>query len=208
MSAVVATGGNLFAGVQTNAGPTLNLRLNQTEDNTRIFSYAEQLDIPLPRGVTYHASAPGVYDDNNDYQPGIIPGAGIAKVRSYIFHFDPTSGFPSQNSSAWVEFSGPIYVITHPNNELEASDTPFGIPTWDYANGGFSVADRGFDLNGGDEFRITRPSGNYRLDLEVQASTGMDELRVIEVVGTVPEPASLSMLASAGLLLLRRRASG
>ena len=196
LAGVVGYGGDVFAGVETSPPGNFDLRLNATEDNTRTHVYQERANITLPSGVKYHAHAPGNYQTNASLVNATIPFGGTANVTSYIFHFDPTSGFPAKTSAGWVDFDKEIYVITHPNNDLDASDVPFGIPGVQYSNGGFSIADRGYDLGANfDAFSISNPSaGVWRLDFDCQASTGMDELRVIEVNYIVPEPSSLALI--------------
>jgi hypothetical protein len=203
---VLNYGGNIYAGVSSIPPANMDLRLNATEDNTRTYVFAEQT-LTLPNGVMYHAHNPGTYQSNSNLTRQMIPGGNAALVTSYIIHFDPTSGFPPKSSDGWIDFSGPIYVISQPpgagSNDLDNTDSPLGIPFVDYASGVFAIADRGFDLGGNnDVFSITNPTaGVWRLAWSCTASTGMDELRVVEMI---PEPGSVGM-ASLGVLALLRR---
>lgn len=180
-------------------GPPASLRLNDFENNTQTQVWVEQQGMLLPSSVYYNAHNPGTYQQNSALVHQTIPGAGSMFVNSYIFHFDPTSGIRSSTGS--VDFDHDIYVISE-NNDLDSSDVWFGMPGVQYATG--LLSDRGYDLASNDAFWISNPSaGVWRLTFEAHASTGMDELRVIET----PEPASLTMLALAGLHVLRRRST-
>lgn len=200
---VVGYGGNIFAGVETSPPGNYNLQLNHTEDNTRAHVYQEQAGIVLDRNVNYHAHLNGTYQQNSALVQNTIPGVNTTLVTSYLVHFDPTSGAFGHTASGYVDFSNPFYVITHPNNDLDAADIPFGMPGVQYGTG---LSDRGFDLASNDAFWISNPSaGVWRLQFEANASTGMDELRIIEVVGSVPSAGPLTLLAAGGLIAARRR---
>ncbi len=195
-------GGNIYAGIQTSPPSNYDLRLNATEDNTRTRVYLEQSNVLLQHQTYYNAHFNGTYQQNSALVRQAIPGTGTAVVNSYIFHFDPTSGFPTRTSTGFVEFTNPIYVISR-NSDLDASDVRFGMTGVQYATG--PLSDRGYDLAANDAFWISTPrTGIWRLDFYARSSTGMDQLRVIEMV-SVPAPASLALLGMGGLLTARRR---
>lgn len=202
-ASIVGSGGNIHGPYSS---PTNDLRLNRTEDNTRMWVFSERQNVVVPPNIKYHAKNNGNYATHASLTSQPLPYAGVGVVNSYMLHFDPTSGIPPKSASGYVDFNNPIYIITHPNNDLDISDGPFGFPTTQYASAAFSIADRGFDLAGAnDNFSISNPSaGVWRLDFDVTASTGMDELRVIEYV-SVPEPASLGAIGATLLVLRRRR---
>lgn len=182
--------------------PSQDLRLGRTEDNTRSWVFMEKRGVGLPSGLVYDAHKPGRYTLNSDLESGspTIPGTAKTLANSYIFHFDPTSGAARRHSDGYIDFDKPIYVISR-NNNLDASDSLLGVGIYP---GSFSpIADRGYDLVTEDWFEISRPSANiWRLEFHTSATTGMDQLRVVE---TVPAPASLALLSLGGLAAARRR---
>lgn len=200
MGDVYNYGGSIYAGVETSPPIGRDFRLNRLEDNTRTRVYLENYNTPILPFTLYDATSVGRYDSNSDLRPGYIPtGAGV-RGNSYLFHFDPTSGVPAKESRGWVEFTHPIYVLST-NPSLDQSDFNYGFAGAAYATG--IVADRGFDLNPQDWFDISNPQpGIWRLEFFARASTGMDELRVIEVI---PAPASLALLGLGGSIAFRRR---
>lgn len=178
--------------------PSDDLRLNNTEDNTRSWVFLEQQGVGLPSNLIYDAHSPGRYTLNSDLRPGIIPGNASSRVNSYIFHFDPTSGASRKYSDGYIDFSNPIYVIST-NQNLANSDPALGVGTYP---GWF--ADRGYDLVSEDWFDISNPSANvWRLEFHTSATTGMDQLRVVETL--VPAPGSLALLGLGGMAAARRR---
>lgn len=201
---VVGSSG-LFAGVETSPPGNYNLQLNHTEDNTRAHAYLEQYRILLDRPVRYHAHNFGSYMNNGQLTNGTIPGVMTSIVNSYLIHFDPTSGAGGRTTSGYIDFNAPIYVITHPNNDIDQTDARFGMAGVTYGQG---LSDRGFDLASNDWFDIGNPAaGVWRLSFEANASTGMDEMRIIEIVGSIPTPGSVALLGLGGIAALRRRRS-
>lgn len=198
-ASVVGQGGNV-GGPWTS--PPASLKLNKTEHNTLTNVWIEQQNMLLPSNVWYNAHNPGTYQQVSSLVHNTIPGAGTSRVNSYIFHFDPTSGIPTKTSKGYVDFDHEIYVITK-NGDIDSSDVPFGMSGTQYATS--MLADRGYDLAANDAFWISNPSaGVWRLQFEARASTGMDELRVIEIA-SVPTPGSIALLGGAGLAAFRRR---
>ncbi len=201
---VVNYGGQLFAGVETSPPGNYNLQLNHTEDNTRAHAYLEQYRILLDRQVTYHAHGQGSYMTPGSLTTATrIPGVNTSIVNSYLIHFDPTSGLGGRTTTGWIEFNAPIYIITHPNNDIDQTDARFGMNGVTYGQG---LSDRGWDLASADWFDISTPSaGIWKLSWEANASSGMDEMRIIEIVDTIPTPGSVALLGLGGLAVLRRR---
>lgn len=181
-----------------------DLRLNRTEDNTRSWVFLEQQGVGLPSNLVYNAHAPGRYTATAQLEPGspFIPGDVNTRANSYIFHFDPTSGVGRKHSDGYIDFNKEIYVISK-NNDLDDSDLKVGVGIYP---GRFSpIADRGYDLVSEDWFDISRPSpGVWRLEFHTSATTGMDQLRVIET-WQVPAPGSLALLGLGGMVAVRRR---
>lgn len=178
--------GAIFAGVETSPPSNYDLRLNATEDNTRTRVFMEHYRILLASNVYYNATGVGTYQQNSSLVHRVIPDGNSATVNSYIFHFDPTSGWGNRRVQGWVEFTSPIYVISK-NADLDAADVHFGMPGVQYATG--PASDRGYDLAANDAFWISQPqAGIWRLTFDATATTGMDELRVIEVVHIPPPP--------------------
>jgi hypothetical protein len=183
-----------------------DLKLNQTEDNTRSWVWIEQRGVGLPSGTVYDAHTPGRYTLNSQLEQGspTIPGDATSLANSYVFHFDPTSGLGTKHSDGYIDFDKPIYVISR-NNTLDDSDLKYGVPGAEYPGRFSPIADRGYDLVSEDWFDISRPSaGVWRLEFHTSATTGMDQLRVVET-WKVPAPGSLALLALGGLTAARRR---
>ncbi|MCC6677015.1 MAG: PEP-CTERM sorting domain-containing protein [Phycisphaerales bacterium] len=182
-----------------------DLRLNKTEDNTRSWVFREQQNVGLPSTLVYNAHKLGRYTLFSDLESGspIIPGDASSLANSYIFHFDPTSGVGTKHSNGYVDFDREIYVITK-NNDLDDSDGLLGVGQYP---GRFSpIADRGYDMRGTEDwFDISNPSPNvWRLEFGTSATTGMDQLRVVETWKT-PAPSSLALLGLGGMVAVRRR---
>jgi hypothetical protein len=181
-----------------------DLRLGATEDNTRSWVFIEQQNVGLPSNLIYDAHNPGRYTLNSDLETGspTIPGNVHSRANSYIFHFDPTSGVPRKHSDGYIDFSNPIYVMSR-NESLDASDGRLGVGI--YPNAFSPVADRGYDLVSEDWFEISNPSPNvWRLEFHTSATTGMDQLRVVET-WMVPAPGALALMGFGGLVAARRR---
>lgn len=192
-------GGNIFAGVETSPPSNNDLRLGRTEDNTRAHVYREGYHVPLQLGTVYDAEANGRYDQNSDLRQGVVPFVGNGRVNSYLIHFDPTSGARNRSARGWIDFDQKIYVLSR-NQSLDNTDNDYGFASVRYP--GF-LADRGMDLNPQDWFDISTPSpGIWRLEFFVEARTGLDQMRVIELV---PAPSSLALLGAGGLIAVRRR---
>lgn len=180
--------------------PGLDLSLNHTEDNTDTYAYLEQYNVTLRSGTYYNANLNGTYPQSSSIVRQTIPGGGIATINSYILHFDP--GFLTHSSLAFFEFDNPIFVISR-STDLGISDMFYGMTGVQYPH--YSDFDRGFDLGAGDAFMISTPrAGRWRLDWYAHDFTGMDELRVIEMVNA-PAPASLALLGMTALTAGRRR---
>jgi MYXO-CTERM domain-containing protein len=201
---VVNYGGNIFAGVESNPPSNYDLRLNRTEDNDRVRAFGERQGAVLSSTTYYNAHNPGNYQQNSHLVRQALPANGI--FNSYIVHYDPTSGFPARRAAGFIDFSNPIYVITR-NDDLDASDHPFGIPGVQYPTG--PISDRGPDLGAlYDAFAISITStGAWRLDFDLQSSTGQDQIRIVELTGFVPGPGAVALLGAGGLLTFRRRRS-
>ena len=181
-----------------------DLRLGRTEDNTRSWVFLEQQGVGLPSNLVYNAHSPGRYTLTSDLEPGspTIPGNASSLANSYIFHFDPTNGATRRYSDGYIDFSHEIYVISK-NNDLDDSDLLLGVGTYP---GRFSpISDRGYDLVTEDWFDISNPAPNvWRLEFHTSATTGMDQLRVVET-WMVPAPSTLALLGLGGLVTVRRR---
>jgi hypothetical protein len=179
-------GGDIWAGVETNPPSNCDLRRNSTEDNQRTRVYREHDRVPLPQQIFYNATGVGTYQQTSTLVRKAIPDADRSTVSSYIFHFDPTNNVAGKRSRGWVEFTHPIYVISQ-NADLDASDVYFGMPCVHYPTS--FLADRGYDLAASDAFWISKPSANvWRLTFDVFATSGVDQVRVIEVVEVLPPP--------------------
>jgi len=195
-------GGGVYAGVESNPPSNMDLSLNGTEDDTRFHAYCENWRIPFQAGTPFQANLPGFYNDVSDYTPGVIPIAAGTPVNAYLFHFDPTSGIPAKDTTGWVEFTRPIWVIAE-SSSLDNTDNYYGYLGVQYPR---FLNDREWDVDNfvgvDDWFHISQPSaGIWRLEVYAHAGAGMDQLRIIEL----PTPSSLALLGLGGLVTLRRR---
>lgn len=196
---------NTFAGVESNNGVPRDLRVGHTQDDTRARAYQEGALVTLPVNTMYHATSFSGnihYNSNAQLTQLPIPGGGSTIVNSYIVHYDPTSIF-TRTTTGYIDFDNPVYVITKPNSDLDATDHTLGIASWQYPAG---LSDRGFDMaQANDTFSLYSPApGVWRVEWELESGVGVDQMRIVEIT---PTPATLGLLSAGGLLMARRRRS-
>jgi hypothetical protein len=170
------------------------------EDDLQAFAFTEKWNYTLTSSVGYNAHTPNGYFNGVPLTPGTLQSGTI--VNSYLIHFNPEDATPQKSTAGWIEFDGPIYVICE-KSDLDATDpvAMLGTPGVKYA-GVFS--DREWDMSTSDYFIITQQgNGNWRLDYSGNASTGIDQMRIVETI--VPAPGSLALLSLGGFFAARRR---
>lgn len=176
------------------------LALHAQQSNTALLSIQERtsttLASPLSVNVLVNPLSPaGLYDQPSDLLGGTLPAGTV--VDSYLIHFD-TLGSNNVRLVGSVTFANPILAIIAKTATLNATDSVLGSGI-SYATGGARHPE--LSSNGkGDKFEVLADGRTLAVDWRV--STYVDQVRVVTAV---PEPATLGLLAGAGLLALRRR---
>ncbi len=199
-ASIISLGGDA-AGLYTSA--PASFKLGQYEHNTHTRVHLESIGLPILPGTKYDAHNPGHYGSGKGKPSGgTIPTYPWTWANSYLFHFDPTSGVPTKESQGWAIFDAPIYVLSS-NENIDNTDTYYGYKIAGLYPG--FLSDRGYDMLTNDEYTISNPTPTtWRIDFHAWASTGMDQLRIIETPG-VPAPGAAGLLAAGALLAARRR---
>jgi hypothetical protein len=193
--AIISTGGAM-----SEVSVPASLSLHARQSNTALLAFQEQasttLTSALPVNVLVNLLAPaGVYDQPADLSGGSLPAGTL--VDSYLVHFD-TLGSNNVRLVGSVTFANPILAVIAKTSTLNSTDALLGAGI-SYATGGARHPE--FSSNGkGDKFEVLADGRTLSVDWRV--STYVDQVRVVTAV---PEPATLGLLASAGLLALRRR---
>ena len=194
LGVAVAAGGGLVAqaaviggAVTTPAGGTFDLIAppasvgnNDFDVRDTLFAFDERQDVTLGAALTVDLWPTGL--------SGTIP-AGTVVDSHYVF-IDPSG---TQRIGGTVDFDWPVIGVMTATATLNASDAALAAAGTTYDNPGL----RG--LEGGDSVTI---SGTNQVTIDFSASSPGDYVRVVTLV---PEPATVALLAGAGLLALRRR---
>jgi hypothetical protein len=149
---------------------------------------------------------PGNYDGLTNYTNlGTTLAAGTA-YNSVMIQLDPQSPYPTQSVTATINFTNKIIGIALFAPSLNASDI-YGFPKTVYPTGmpNLFLQTRGIDYTHADRLSISS-SGNS-LTLQLPASYGVfDQIRVFTAVASgAPEPASLLVWSTMGLMVLGRK---
>lgn len=151
------------------------------------------------------AGQPGNYDGLTNYTTlGTTLQKGTA-YNSTMIQLDPTSPYPTQSVTASITFSSKIIGLALFGPSLNASDI-YGFPKTIYPTGlpNLFLQTRGIDYTHADRLSIS--SNGETLSLQLPANYGVfDQIRVFTAPAGAPEPASLLVWSTMGLVLLGRK---
>ncbi len=123
-----------------------------------------------------------------------------------MIQLDPASPYPSQPVTATINFTNKIIGIALFGPSLNASDI-YGFPKTIYPTGlpNLFLQTRGIDYTHADRLSIS--SNGQSLTLQLPASYGVfDQIRVFTAVASgAPEPASLFVWSTMGLMVFGRK---
>jgi len=152
------------------------------------------------------AGQPGNYDGLTNYT---TLGTTLAKGTSYnsvMIQLDPAAPYSSQPVTATINFTNKIIGIALFGPSLNASDI-YGFPKTIYPTGlpNLFLQTRGIDYTHADRLSIS--SNGESLSLQLPATYGIfDQIRVFTAVASgAPEPASLLVWSTMGLMVFGRK---
>jgi hypothetical protein len=148
---------------------------------------------------------PGNYDGLTNYS---TLGTTLAKGTSYdsvMIQLDPSSPYPSQPVTATINFTNKIIGVALFGPSLNASDI-YGFPKTIYPTGlpNLFLQTRGIDYTHADRLSIS--ANGTSLTLQLPANYGIfDQIRVFTAASGAPEPASLLVWSTMGLMIFGRK---
>ncbi|HEX4412786.1 MAG TPA: hypothetical protein VH107_04100 [Lacipirellulaceae bacterium] len=195
-SAIVSTSGSVVQ-----IAPPTSVNLGALESDTSAELFAERSSVLLANSLNADVSHPGAVNSQVTLSPS--PIAAGQRVDSYLIHADPvgpgsTTSFTYEGS---VTFDTPILGLMWSDGTLDASDPILGSPATVY---GPDTMYRGYEGPGLTSPRDSLVLSQDRLTLNFALRTTeyYDELRI--VTASIPEPATISLLALLPLTLSRR----
>ncbi len=180
------------------------------ESNTQVFVFPEQQNITLSTAIDVNISLPGTSPSGNsiNFSQATIPVGTL--ISSYFAHFD-SIGSPGADNPAIVTgsitFGSDVLGLIVGQSKLDATDSYPGLPGSTYGTGQ-SARDLEIVINGvgqGTNDEITLSNDRRTVSFNLRDGSGTDEFRIITAAATVPEPASLSLIAFVTIPLLLRR---
>lgn len=175
------------------------------ENNTQIREFPEVQNFTLPAGgVTADVTVPGTSPSSTsqNLSTGVIPAGTV--VDSYFLHFDPVGEpNPADTLSGSITFNEPVLGLIALSQTQDDSEPILGLPGVTYADGKYHgmELEPGSGASGTNDV-LTLSADRYTVSFTMSAGENADELRIVTAV---PEPMSLSILAAAPVMLLRRR---
>jgi hypothetical protein len=149
---------------------------------------------------------PGNYDGLTNYTNLGTTLAQGTKYESVMIQLDPASPYPTQPVTATINFTNKIIGIALFGSSLNASDI-YGMPKTIYPTGlpNLFLQTRGIDYTHADRLSIS--SNGQSLSLQLPATYGVfDQIRVFTAVASgAPEPASLLVWSTMGLMIFGRK---
>jgi hypothetical protein len=143
-AALVTTSGQM-----TQIGPPPSVEINEMESDTTQFAFSERQCVILGSGLRVNITAPGIYDENIDLTPGIIP-AGTTVSSHFVDADKIGTGSPHIELEGTLTTDTRILGIILRQAALDASDFLGAIGTV-YPTGEFGRAMR---LDGQNDFLI------------------------------------------------------
>jgi hypothetical protein len=148
---------------------------------------------------------PGSYTGLTNYSSlGVTLTKGTA-YNSTMIQLDPTSPYPTKPVTASITFTSKIIGIALFGTSLNTSDI-YGSPTTVYPTGmpNLFLQTRGIDYTNSDMLSIS--SNGKTLTLTLPATYGIfDQIRVFTAATGAPEPASLLVWSTMGLMAFGRK---
>ena len=187
--------------------PPPSLQEGMLESDSSLFVFQEQAGFELPTKLKVNLTAPGFYDDLGGLPKGKIPAG--TEIDSYFVHLDndeSVDGIPMLTGSITFEEGVEVLGIIFKKGKLNLSDLIVGVNTTEYN----SLNKRGLELKGADWINWTVAEGGggqHTVEINGRVANGVDEVRIITTVATVPAPAALALLGTAGIVASRRRRS-
>ncbi|MEX2666062.1 hypothetical protein [Candidatus Uabimicrobium amorphum] len=181
------------------AGPQ-NFSQNQTQSDDQIFVFQEREDFVLGQDLNVDTTATGTFNSANE--PGVI--AAGTEVDVFLIHMDPFVALTHNNAGSIV-FSNPIIGLITTAASLNNTDAVIGDPAsiYDAPAPGF----RGIFDGGGINDTLTVSADRFVLDLDTLGTANgnnAEQIRVITVANSVPEPSMYFLLVCLSLLFYRK----
>jgi hypothetical protein len=181
-------------GAMTPISSPVSFLEGDTESSTIIGILDEGITI-LPSDIAVNAVGPGIHTGSSASH--LIISAG-SMVHTYIVHFDPAGGFATLTGSVTFDPGEIIIGIQTHTPYLDTSDAVVGDPSATYPTGLLEF--RAFEtLPGVDKVMV--PFSLDSASFTLFAELSIDQARIV----TIPEPATLVLLALGGLAVIRRR---
>jgi hypothetical protein len=152
---------------------------------------------------------PGSYDGLSNFTAlGGTLAAGT-KYETVMIQLDPKTTFPAQSPIASITFTGKIIGLALFGPSLNASDM-YGNPSTVYPSSLPPIGTQGRGINRTHNDRFSISSNGMTLNLQLTAGFGaFEQIRVFlaPAVTSVPEPMSLAIWSSIGLVAVLKRRS-
>jgi len=194
---IITTTGSLRIG---SAPASTNQGAWESNKRTRLFQ--EQSAIALDQDVNVDMTGPGVYASPEDCILGSVSAGTV--VDSFLLHQDPKGRRHSIMLHGSITFDQDILGVIVSRDNLNASDSMFGVTGTLYPTGTEML--RGLDFPRAHD-KITISDDRRTLSYDLQTQVALDHVRILTAVSAVPGPGSLALLGIAGLTAVRRRRS-
>ena len=155
--------------------PPPSVELDVLESNSTIFAFTEMIGLSLGKDLAVDITSPGSYSEPGDLTPGLIAAKTVVDV--YFLHFDPVTGLVILSGS--ITFDQDIVGVIVLSDSLDATDRSLGFPGTAYPTG---LTTRGLEFGGVNSDFITLSEDLRTISIDRQATTGMDQIRIITAI--------------------------